>query len=52
MTGEYTCRCTVKCVKTVEAENPEDAVEKAEEEIQIECDEIEEIVDCECVEEE
>ena len=52
MANEYTCTCTVKCLKTVEAGNQEEAVEKAEDEVQLECDEITEIIDCECVEEE
>jgi hypothetical protein len=52
MSKEYSCTCTVRCVKLVEAETLEEAVEKAEEEVQLECDEIEEIIDCGCMEEE
>jgi len=52
MPREYRCTCTVKCVIHVEAEDLEEAMENAEEEAQLGCDDIEEINECECSEEE
>ncbi|MCE4606312.1 MAG: hypothetical protein F7B59_03155 [Desulfurococcales archaeon] len=52
MPKEYMCICTVKCIVHVEAEDPEEAMENAEEEAQLGCEEVEEINECECSEEE
>ncbi|MCE4614219.1 MAG: hypothetical protein F7B60_01630 [Desulfurococcales archaeon] len=52
MPKEYKCSCIIKCIIHVEAEDPEEAMENAEEEAQLGCEEIEEISECECQEEE